>query len=484
MARLPALLPLLLALLPACLASPARAQSFPIQKFDPTPDELRQVLWDEWYGAYYRGEKCGYSQMRLAFEGDSFVFERNVKWKILSMGHRQEVVTRERYEFAAKRPYPLMAARYFQRGDKDKIEVEARREGTSFRVTLKNPNGEQTQVKQALPYTFLDAAGRYFATRPEAGGKLMVIQLDLAKWQGGALLYEVVDSKRVNRRGVPTKLFRCKLKTMKDQKLVGEAVLDERGVIMKEHIFGLVELRLEPEELAKQADYSSDLFEGGMAKLDRPLGCEARSVRSLRLQVGGKARKSIQSYGPQVVEHDEGKTFVEIVAGRRNEPASAAERKKAMEVTAEVPWQHPKVAALAREAVAGARTPREKVVKLVPFVSRYVQDAYGKNAVSALQVIESKQGDCTEHSTLFAALARAAGVPCRMVFGVAYTDDSDQAFGGHAWNEVELDGQWVAVDSTWEETLVDATHIRFGTSDAETARILGRLKFRLVSVEK
>jgi uncharacterized protein YbaP (TraB family) len=40
-----------------------------------------------------------------------------------------------------------------------------------------------------------------------------------------------------------------------------------------------------------------------------------------------------------------------------------------------------------------------------------------------------------------------------------YMGDELRGFGGHAWNEVVIDGRWVPVDPTWGQTEPDATHV-------------------------
>ncbi len=40
---------------------------------------------------------------------------------------------------------------------------------------------------------------------------------------------------------------------------------------------------------------------------------------------------------------------------------------------------------------------------------------------SALEVLEQRAGDCNEHTVLFTALARAAGIPCRVATGLAWS---------------------------------------------------------------
>jgi len=68
----------------------------------------------------------------------------------------------------------------------------------------------------------------------------------------------------------------------------------------------------------------------------------------------------------------------------------------------------------------------------------------------ASEVLKRHIGDCSEHAVLFAALARALGIPTRVVHGVVIVRVEGaglQAFG-HAWNEIEAGGRWTRVDAT------------------------------------
>jgi transglutaminase-like putative cysteine protease len=94
---------------------------------------------------------------------------------------------------------------------------------------------------------------------------------------------------------------------------------------------------------------------------------------------------------------------------------------------------------------------------------------------SALEVLESRSGDCNEHTQLFIALARAAGIPARGAAGLAWVDGK---FYYHAWPEVYL-GTWVAVDPTFGQFPADAAHLRFTsggvTRQVELLRLIGNL---------
>jgi transglutaminase-like putative cysteine protease len=90
---------------------------------------------------------------------------------------------------------------------------------------------------------------------------------------------------------------------------------------------------------------------------------------------------------------------------------------------------------------------------------------------SAKQTLESLEGDCTEHTVLFIALARAVGIPSRICAGLVYQRD---AFYYHFWPEVYV-GKWVSMEPTLGQIQADATHIQLagGKLESESALEFG-----------
>ena len=78
---------------------------------------------------------------------------------------------------------------------------------------------------------------------------------------------------------------------------------------------------------------------------------------------------------------------------------------------------------------------------------------------AASEVARNLTGDCTEHGVLTAAMCRARGVPARVVVGLVYADHLG-GFGFHMWNEVYVHRRWVAIDAGFDQTSVDAVHIK------------------------
>jgi hypothetical protein len=87
---------------------------------------------------------------------------------------------------------------------------------------------------------------------------------------------------------------------------------------------------------------------------------------------------------------------------------------------------------------------------------------------SALQTLESLEGDCTEHTVLFIALARSVGLPARVCAGIVFQRD---AFYYHFWPEVYV-GEWVAMEPTLGQIQADALHIQLAGSTLESDSML------------
>ncbi len=60
------------------------------------------------------------------------------------------------------------------------------------------------------------------------------------------------------------------------------------------------------------------------------------------------------------------------------------------------------------------------------------------------QVLQEKKGICFDYAALMAAMLRAQNIPTRLVMG----DLSSEGIY-HAWNQVEIDGEWTWYDPTY-----------------------------------
>ena len=76
---------------------------------------------------------------------------------------------------------------------------------------------------------------------------------------------------------------------------------------------------------------------------------------------------------------------------------------------------------LARRAVGNTKDAAEAVRRIEAFVASYIENKdLSIGYASAAEVAASRQGDCSEHAVLVAAMCRAAGIPAQVVSGIAY----------------------------------------------------------------
>lgn len=141
----------------------------------------------------------------------------------------------------------------------------------------------------------------------------------------------------------------------------------------------------------------------------------------------------------------------------------------------------PRIQAQARQIAGRRRDPRQVAEALNRWVYQELDKAITVSVPSAVQVLESRRGDCNEHTVLYVALARALGLPARTAAGLVYVRGR---FYYHAWPEVYLNG-WVAVDPTFGQFPADASHLRFTIGglarQVELIRLIGRLQLDVVS---
>jgi hypothetical protein len=128
----------------------------------------------------------------------------------------------------------------------------------------------------------------------------------------------------------------------------------------------------------------------------------------------------------------------------------------------------------------GSNDPLRAAQRLTDAVYGMIRKEITFSLPSATQVLETRRGDCNEHTVLYIAMARAIGLPARAAVGLVYLDGS---FFYHAWPEVWL-GEWVAMDPTFGQTPADAAHLRFVTGglaqQVEVARLIGNLQIEVV----
>jgi hypothetical protein len=166
--------------------------------------------------------------------------------------------------------------------------------------------------------------------------------------------------------------------------------------------------------------------------------------------------------------------------GTNRIPAKEARLMSYLQPTPFLQADHPTIRALAAKILNGETNSYRAAVRIKDWVYQEIAKHPTVSIPNALEVLHTKKGDCNEHTVLFNALARAAGIPAKTVVGIVYLRG---AFYYHAWSEIWL-GEWISLDSVLNQFPADVTHVKFleGEIDRQLdiLQLIGNLKIEVM----
>jgi hypothetical protein len=111
---------------------------------------------------------------------------------------------------------------------------------------------------------------------------------------------------------------------------------------------------------------------------------------------------------------------------------------------------------------------------------------------TAAEVARTREGDCTEHAVLLAAMCRARKIPARVAIGLVYYAPM-KGFAYHMWNEIWIKDRWVPLDATLGLGGIGGDHIKLADSNLEgadgystflpVAKVMGQLTIEVIEAE-
>lgn len=159
---------------------------------------------------------------------------------------------------------------------------------------------------------------------------------------------------------------------------------------------------------------------------------------------------------------------------------AAAGMEKFIRPTPEIQSRHPEIIRQANKVVGKEKNAFRAAQK----INRWVYKTLDKKLVdsfTALDVLRAKEGECQAHTNLFAALARASGIPTRIAAGIVHSP-KEKGFLYHAWPEVYV-GEWIAIDPTLGQDVADVTHLKLVEGGLEESlklvRFIGKIGIKV-----
>ncbi|MPZ75090.1 MAG: hypothetical protein GEU77_01035 [Deltaproteobacteria bacterium] len=437
----------------------------------------------EWWGIYYRGEKIGYTSQTIEPHLDGYQLTDDSMLRLNLMGTTRNASTRlamnvdkewvlKNFDFELQSNDVHFKSRGKVVPGKLQLEIESAGHTSAQEIALTQPPYLLAALKPLVATQQLEPGKEHF---------FATFDPSTLSQQITSVVIEAREQTLIGNKREPAIRFR--------QKFKGLSVLswiDGQGRTLKEESPGGFALLRETQQEAKGFTGSRAVPLDMIAQSSVPVGAtitepESRSVLRLKLTGVNLANFGLNQ-GRQQLSENELRVEREKVSPSDTFQIPLQDRRFSsfLQSTAFLQSDHPRIRDLARQILGSETDALKAVLRLKNWVYKEIKKEPTVSVPNALEVLQTRKGDCNEHTVLFNALARAAGIPARTVVGVVYLRN---AFYYHAWSEVWL-GTWISLDSVLDQFPADVTHIKFieGEIDRQVnvLQLIGHLKIEVL----
>ena len=442
---------------------------------------------ETWMNIVQSNRKIGFSHSRLSAEQDGYRLQETVRMRINTMGMVQDInlktIGRLNRDFSlADFDFKIISGRF-------SFNVIGSVSGDILSVRTKSAGASrETDIPlKAKPYLLPAITAAMSAAELTAGDKYAFDIFDPATMGQTAVTVEVIGKEDLQVMGKIQSATKVALNFKGTSQL---AWIGDSGEVLKEKGFLGIQLEKTTREdalLGLSTAASADLTQTAsvasnvlLEDLDRLL--------ALRVEISGISIQTVQlTGGRQAFKANiltiEKEKITNLSTNIQIDNLQNLE-KVFLKPGPFIQSDDQKILALAQEIVGNHAAPLEKVRKLVQWVYKNIEKRPVLSLPDALSTLDNRVGDCNEHAVLLAALARAAGIPCRVEAGLVYLKGR---FYYHAWNLVYL-GRWITVDAVYDQVPADVSHIRFVTGSPsqqlDLMGIIGKLKIKVINYDQ
>lgn len=459
--------------LPAHAATPRVTADMPIAEF------AQVAVGKEFYGAYLFGSKVGWmgNDAHLAeYQGEPVVENTvEIRFQVRASDDQKQMRMLGNIRYSLQGKGEIISIEENELEDGKETRRTAVREGGNLRISTRESSGKTSERLVPLPRCSLSRERDlhvWMAAPRRKGDKFRTCEVDLAaeKIETESVM-EYLAVEPLVWGGVSIRASRVRMHV---DGIDFTALVAPDGTLLRGKVAGLVEIRAETEQVAKTfGDQSIDLLAASSVKVEKPLGDRA-SIAGLTLELSGLGDFQLPSNARQRVQRTgKGRATVELSREAAQPEAvslTADERARFLRATPGVQNDDAGIRDLAARIVGDERDPVKAAARIVDWLAANMRQSYGAEASTATAVLAQLAGDCTEHTLLFTALARAAGIPARQLGGIIYVENPEPLFGWHAWAQIHDGTGWIGVDPTWRQVRVDPTHVQFSFSGDDLAR--------------
>jgi hypothetical protein len=463
-----ALLALLLALGAALLHAP--------------PALAAEADHDLWYIIEMAGQRSGWMRSTQRTEGDRIITIRELQLEIRR--GRTPITVRNVSEFVETPTGEPISMKNTQQLGSAPVTTEYTFAPDKVTIVTSQPGFPPTQIEASPPegqWLTPAAALEFTRKRLEAGANEIVVRsVDPAQGlQPVVFTRKILERTTAEALGKTVPAIKTSVSMSNMAGIESVEFVDERGMTIRSttNLGDIPMTMIAAERELAMADVDPpELMQRTFVTPDRGIP-SPRKVRSaaylLRVPGDGPALAEIPATGAQRVE-PAGDDAIRITIDADDlapaDPADA-DNPEFTAASSMLNSEDERVKELVERALRpldeGA-TPAQRAEALRRYVHTFIRaKGLGVGFATASEVARTREGDCTEHAALLAAMLRAAGIPSRTASGLIYADafaGSEHIFGYHMWTQalLTIDGvpRWVDLDATLgPQTPFDATHI-------------------------
>lgn len=438
---------------------------------------LQEARESNWYGIWFKNKRIGYVKEHLQPDGNDFILTQQAQMTINILQEKQPISmdlharldshsTLREFHFSFASPFYKTSAQGIVEDNTVRYELDT----------------GQTIIKDSLqlarpPILPVNQRGYLLGKLTEPGSKVKIPQFDPLSLSGREAVIEYRGREKLM---IHSRIYNLHRFSNDFGGMKIDFWLNDAGKVIKEESPAGFVFLAEPEFKAKQiAQNQNELLAAAAAPYSGELPDSSATSITYRLTM--PSGLDLQLEGGRQQFHNGLLTI-----NKEKMPAHASlescSNEEFLEPSPYVQSGHTDIIQQAAAIRGGQQDPAVIVRSLADWVHTRLEKRPVLGLPDALSTLRSGKGDCNEHAALFAALARASGVPTAIVAGVTLHKG---AFYYHAWNEVCLDGKWISLDTTVDQIPADLFHIRFGRGDMTEqlaiGGLIGKLHVEIVS---
>lgn len=460
----------------------ARELTYAPQMVDATPEE-GLADHETWMAIYLKGQKVGYSHQTLTNLNPGYIADNKTFLKLKLMGRVQEVRT-----ITSTRMGPDMQVQkfhFFMAAGPVRFQLSGTITGDRLDLTTRTGSySEKSTIPLAQTPRLSTGLMAFLASRElKPGQRLSLPLFDPSTMSSRPANIVVEGLEDLLIEGERVSAWRVRMDYFDNQ---AYAWITPGGETVKEEgLLGLSTIKTTVEQARQGLGGAAELVDV-IAATSAPTNIELPNPRQtsyLKARLTGLDLDGFElEGGRQKLTGD----VIEVTREKldvRDEvklPGLARGMEEFLAPEPLVQSRHARVIAQSRKIAGGRVSPLDIMDLTSKWVFENLEKRPTMSVPSALDVLETRVGDCNEHTVLATALLRAARVPARMAVGVVYFEGR---FYYHAWVEAYY-GRWTSLDPLIHQLPADATHIRFMTGgldrQAQIVRLIGRLKVEIL----